>query len=63
MGIQFEVIGRAVVLVMLPHPPGPAHAEQKADAEADDFISPQGSENRPMPGIMSNVPNLTVNEG
>ena len=35
MGVQFKVIGRTVVLVMLLHPPGPAHAEQKADAEAD----------------------------
>jgi hypothetical protein len=40
MGVQFQVIGGAVVLVVLRYPPGPAQANQKAGAKASDFIPP-----------------------
>ena len=40
MGVGFQVIGGAVVLIVRRYPPGSAQANQKAYAKADDFITP-----------------------
>ena len=59
MRVLFQIIWGTVVLIMRRYPPGTAQANQKADAESDDFIAPRGTEDTPMASIMAYIPDLT----
>src|SRR5262245_58564022 len=63
MGVHFEIVWEAVVLVMSLAPPAAAHADQIAGQEEDDIVLARPREDLAMPGVVYEVADLGEDEG
>ena len=62
MGVRFKVVGGAVMLIVLGHPPRSAQTNQEVNAEADGFILASGVKDSAMTSIMAHIPDLAKGE-